>query len=310
MRRRDSVGAKRMRSRTVKGGVASSTALPSTLVAASKQDGDAKKAKAAVNSTFLRQFGKLVRVLIPRVFSAEMFYTAMVGVFLSESLARHSLDNLSPTLLVPLRLLTRRFSRAHVGRRVDDHQRDENRKEHHHAQRAGVLAQRVQVHFAHDSDQLCEPGRSVTRATKAPPRLIRTRRRQGLKYGLNEMSLLFRVRLTEHIYKKYMQGITFYRLSNLDGRIDNVDQLLTNDVQKFCESVVELYSNLSKPILDVLIYSAKLTSSHGAGAPGCDPSGLWLCARAPHQPPIAAPPHSAMLAYLVAAGALLTAMRR
>jgi ATP-binding cassette subfamily D (ALD) protein 3 len=49
---------------------------------------------------------------------------------------------------------------------------------------------------------------------------------------------------------------------------------------------VELYSNLSKPILDVVIYSLKLTSTHGAGAPG------------------------AMLGYLVIAGMFLTALRR
>jgi ATP-binding cassette subfamily D (ALD) protein 3 len=35
-------------------------------------------------------------------------------------------------------------------------------------------------------------------------------------------------------------------MSNLDNRISNADQLLTQDVEKFCDAVGELYSNLSK----------------------------------------------------------------
>lgn len=35
-------------------------------------------------------------------------------------------------------------------------------------------------------------------------------------------------------------------MGNLDNRIGNPDQLLTQDVEKFCNSVVDLYSNLSK----------------------------------------------------------------
>ena len=35
-------------------------------------------------------------------------------------------------------------------------------------------------------------------------------------------------------------------MSNLDNRIANADQLLTQDVEKFCDMLTELYSNLSK----------------------------------------------------------------
>uniref|UniRef100_A0A6M2D8Q8 Putative secreted protein n=1 Tax=Rhipicephalus microplus TaxID=6941 RepID=A0A6M2D8Q8_RHIMP len=55
-----------------------------------------------------------------------------------------------------------------------------------------------------------------------------------LKYGLSELRLRFRSRLHHALYKEYLSGITYYRMSNLDNRIANPDQLLTQDVEKFC----------------------------------------------------------------------------
>lgn len=53
-------------------------------------------------------------------------------------------------------------------------------------------------------------------------------------------------------------------MSNLDNRIQNADQLLTNDIDKFTESVVDFYSNASKPVLDIIIYMYRLTTNIGA----------------------------------------------
>uniref|UniRef100_A0A7S0ME68 ABC transporter domain-containing protein n=1 Tax=Cryptomonas curvata TaxID=233186 RepID=A0A7S0ME68_9CRYP len=108
-----------------------------------------------------------------------------------------------------------------------------------------------------------------------------------LKMSLNEIALCFRSRLTRHLYKQYLHGFTFYKISNLDNRITNVDQLLTQDVDKFANSLADLYSNLSKPILDILIYARKLSENVG---------GFW------------AP--GGMLAYLAASGVFLTHLRR
>lgn len=52
-------------------------------------------------------------------------------------------------------------------------------------------------------------------------------------------------------------------MANLDSRISNADQLLTTDIDKFCESVTDLYSNISKPILDIFIYVYGLTTTLG-----------------------------------------------
>jgi len=58
-----------------------------------------------------------------------------------------------------------------------------------------------------------------------------------LKYGLQEMALRFRTRLTKHLYEQYLKGFTYYKISNLDNRISNPDQLLTQDIEKFCQSI-------------------------------------------------------------------------
>jgi len=53
----------------------------------------------------------------------------------------------------------------------------------------------------------------------------------------------------------------------LDNRIANADQLLTNDIDKFCDSVTDLYSNTCKPLLDVFIYIYRTTASIGIKTP-------------------------------------------
>lgn len=64
-------------------------------------------------------------------------------------------------------------------------------------------------------------------------------------------------------------------MGNLDNRIANPDQLLTQDVEKFCNSVVDLYSNLSKVSL------FRWTLSNSCGCLGCDVTAqnnyLHLC---------------------------------
>ncbi|XP_036412156.1 ATP-binding cassette sub-family D member 3b [Colossoma macropomum] len=108
----------------------------------------------------------------------------------------------------------------------------------------------------------------------------------SLKLGLNELKLCFRVRLSKHLYSHYLRGFTFYKVSNVDNRIANPDQLLTQDVERFCNSVVDLYSNISKPLLDIIIYIFKLTTAIGALGP------------------------VTMLSYLLLSGLFLTRLRR
>ncbi|RLN95874.1 hypothetical protein BBJ28_00006411, partial [Nothophytophthora sp. Chile5] len=107
-----------------------------------------------------------------------------------------------------------------------------------------------------------------------------------LKYGHTELSLRFRTRLTKHLYAQYVKGFVYYKVSNLDNRISNADQLLTVDVERFSNSVADLYSNMSKPVLDIGLYSFKLAASIGVEGPVI------------------------MLGYLVASGFFLTWLRQ
>ncbi|XP_047118911.1 ATP-binding cassette sub-family D member 3 [Schistocerca piceifrons] len=107
-----------------------------------------------------------------------------------------------------------------------------------------------------------------------------------LKYGIGELKLRLRTRLTHHLYDQYLRGFTYYKMSNLDNRIANADQLLTTDVDKFCDTFTDLYSNTCKPMLDIFIYVYRLTVSLGPQTPVM------------------------LIAYLVVSGFILTHLRR
>lgn len=47
--------------------------------------------------------------------------------------------------------------------------------------------------------------------------------------------------------------VVYYQMTNLDNRMQNPDQVLTQDVDKLCDSLVELYSNLSKVLVCVRV---------------------------------------------------------
>lgn len=84
-----------------------------------------------------------------------------------------------------------------------------------------------------------------------------------LSYHQCKLALQYRSRLTAYLHSRYLTKMTFYSLSALDDRIKNADQLITVDVSRFSNSLAELYSNLAKPILDIIIYNYSLSRSVG-----------------------------------------------
>jgi len=61
--------------------------------------------------------------------------------------------------------------------------------------------------------------------------------------------------------------MSFYKICNLDSRISNPDQRLTSDTEKWATSLANLYLNLTKPTLDVWLFSRKLAELVGWQGP-------------------------------------------
>lgn len=89
-----------------------------------------------------------------------------------------------------------------------------------------------------------------------------------LEYVNKKLAINFRKRLTDYFHKSYLKGMIFYQLGNLDSRITNPDQRLTADIEKWANSLSLIYSNFSKPTLDIILFSRKLSDLVGWKGPG------------------------------------------
>ena len=89
----------------------------------------------------------------------------------------------------------------------------------------------------------------------------------SLEYFNKILGLYFRENITKHFHETYLNGMCFYQITNLDNRLSNPDQIFTNDIEKWAYSLSNLYQNFSKPILDIILFTRKLSETLGYEGP-------------------------------------------
>ena len=89
----------------------------------------------------------------------------------------------------------------------------------------------------------------------------------ALDFFNKRLALAFRKRLTMHFHERYLTNMHYYKICNLDSRINNPDQRLTNDADKWAHALSNLYINTAKPLLDLVFFTRKLSELVGWEGP-------------------------------------------
>lgn len=89
----------------------------------------------------------------------------------------------------------------------------------------------------------------------------------AIKYTSAMLQLNIRQRLSRHIHQLYLNGMSFYRASNVGSHLDNIDQRITQDIDKFSTSLSSLYGTIFKPVLDIILLTGRLASVVGLRGP-------------------------------------------
>ena len=89
----------------------------------------------------------------------------------------------------------------------------------------------------------------------------------ALDFLNHKLAVIFRERMTHYMNEKYLKGLVYYQISNVDSRISNPDQRLTQDIDKWATCLSNLYSNITKPILDIILFSRRLADLVGWEGP-------------------------------------------
>jgi len=82
-----------------------------------------------------------------------------------------------------------------------------------------------------------------------------------------DLAMGLRENMTKYFHDRYLKGLVFYQMTNLDARITNPDQRMTQDLEKWCHTFAGLFINFTKPFLDIILFSRKLARHMGWQGP-------------------------------------------
>ncbi|XP_059433464.1 ABC transporter D family member 1 isoform X1 [Corylus avellana] len=80
------------------------------------------------------------------------------------------------------------------------------------------------------------------------------------KYITGALSLRFRKILTRLIHAHYFENMAYYKISHVDGRVNNPEQRIASDVPRFCSELSELVQDDLTAVTDGLLYTWRLCS--------------------------------------------------
>eukprot|EP01083_Nonionella_stella_P151740 485379_1 len=88
-----------------------------------------------------------------------------------------------------------------------------------------------------------------------------------LSYFTSRLALQFRTRLVHHFHDIYCSELMYYKVSNIDHRIESADQVLTKTLTLWSTSLSELFTDMLKALLDIVLFSKTLADSMGWQGP-------------------------------------------
>ncbi|VDC07481.1 unnamed protein product [Peniophora sp. CBMAI 1063] len=86
-----------------------------------------------------------------------------------------------------------------------------------------------------------------------------------LRHLQSRLALRFRSDLTRYTHDLYLSAapnLRYYRIGG-EGGLEGVDQYLTSDIESWADALAALYGNLLKPALDLVLFTAQLSSTLG-----------------------------------------------